>query len=132
MATFKAKFTSDMSATFNADFKDDSAFTANFDTSQLIITGDYEKLYNKPSINGVELIGNKTTEDLLIEGDKFYEFSQMTPEARWVINHPLKKYPAITVVDSGGSVVVGDIEYIDALKVIIVFNSAFSGKAFLN
>lgn len=64
MATFKAKFTSDMSATFNADFKDDSAFTANFDTSQQVITGDYNVLYNKPSINDVELVGNKYCEDL--------------------------------------------------------------------
>lgn len=27
-------------------------------------TGDYEKLTNKPSINEVELVGNKTFEDL--------------------------------------------------------------------
>ena len=27
---------------------------------------DYEKLINKPQINGVELIGDKTTSDLLI------------------------------------------------------------------
>ena len=30
-------------------------------------TKDYEKLENLPSINGVELVGNKTTEDLKIE-----------------------------------------------------------------
>ena len=27
-------------------------------------TGNYEKLKNKPSINGVELVGNKSFEDL--------------------------------------------------------------------
>lgn len=33
----------------------------------LRVSGDYEDLSNKPSINGVELVGNKTTEDLGIE-----------------------------------------------------------------
>lgn len=28
---------------------------------------DYEKLKNKPHINGIELIGDKTTEDLLLQ-----------------------------------------------------------------
>lgn len=38
--------------------------TASFDFDQ----ADYELLFNKPSINGVELIGNKTSEDLHITG----------------------------------------------------------------
>ncbi len=32
-------------------------------------TSDYEKLINKPVINGVEVVGNLTLEDLGIEGD---------------------------------------------------------------
>lgn len=31
-----------------------------------VVIRDYEKLYNKPMINGVELIGNKTSVQLLI------------------------------------------------------------------
>lgn len=39
-------------------------------------TRDYEKLRNKPQINGVELIGNKSLEDLGIEVDKNFYFVQ--------------------------------------------------------
>ena len=33
-------------------------------------TSDYRKLANKPQINGVELVGNKTTKELGIEAGK--------------------------------------------------------------
>lgn len=66
------------------------------------------------------------------EGDKFFEFSQATPSAEWRITHTLEKFPSITVVDSGGSVVVGDITYVDASNIVITFQSAFAGKAYLN
>ena len=65
-------------------------------------------------------------------GDKFFEYSQTAPSAVWHIAHPLNKFPSVTVVDSGGSVVVGDIEYIDNSNITITFSGAFSGKAYLN
>lgn len=40
------------------------------------IVKDYEKLKNKPQINGVELIGNKSLEDLGIVNDKSFFFVQ--------------------------------------------------------
>lgn len=95
-------------------------------------TSDYNALNNKPSINGVVLEGNKTTEELLIEGDKFFSFLQMSPAEEWRIEHNLHKFPAVTVVDSGGTCVVGDTEYIDEDNVKITFQSAFAGKAYLN
>lgn len=39
-------------------------FHAEFGPVSLVKTGDYEDLTNKPSINGVELKGNKTFEQL--------------------------------------------------------------------
>lgn len=39
----------------------------------VVTTGDYEKLKNKPHINGVELSGDLTTEDLLIEAESNIE-----------------------------------------------------------
>lgn len=64
--------------------------------------------------------------------DKFFEFSQTVPSSRWEIEHQLDKFPSVTIVDSAGSVVVGDIEYIDSDNVVITFQSAFAGKAYLN
>lgn len=134
MGNFIAKFRYNNSATFNANFSDSSSasFIANFGASQFIITGDYDDLGNKPQINGITLEGNKTSEELNIISDKHFMYEQLTPTARWEIEHPLDKYPSVTIVDSGGSVVVGDIEYIDASKVILNFQAAFTGKAFLN
>lgn len=65
-------------------------------------------------------------------GDKFFEFSQTVPSAQWQIAHQLDKYPSVTVVDSAGSVVVGDIDYIDSNNIVITFQGAFAGTAYLN
>lgn len=60
------------------------------------------------------------------------EFSQSTPASVWEITHTrLNWFPAVAVVDSAGSVVLGDIEYLPN-KVILSFQSPFSGKAYLN
>lgn len=64
---------------------------------------NYEALRNKPKINGHELIGD------------------MTP-AR----------PAVTVVDSAGTVVIGEVDYLDDNTVRLTFCAAFSGTAYFN
>lgn len=71
-------------------------------------------------------------QEIAVVGDKFFEFAQLSPSARWEINHPLVKYPSVTVVDSGGSVVIGEVEYIDDANIVITFQAAFAGKAYLN
>ena len=95
-------------------------------------SNNYNDLSNKPSINGVILVGNKTGAELGIVNDKNFVYVQATSSDIWEITHNLNKYPAVTVVDSGGSVVVGEIVYIDENKVRITFVSAFSGKAYFN
>lgn len=61
-----------------------------------------------------------------------YVHEQATSSTTWVINHNLGKYPSITVIDSGGSEVKGEVEYVDTNNVTLTFSAAFSGKAFLN
>ena len=95
-------------------------------------SNNYNDLSNKPSINGVILVGNKTGEELGLVDDKNFVYVQATSSDIWEITHNLNKYPAVTVVDSGGSVVIGEIVYIDKNNVRITFTSAFSGKAYLN
>lgn len=65
-------------------------------------------------------------------GDKFYVYTQSVPSDTWVVTHNLNKNPSIEVVDSAGTVVIGDYEYIDANTVRLVFGGAFSGKAYFN
>ena len=105
MATFNATFTDNSSASFTANFigSERGHFNATFGNTQIIETGD-----------------------------KFYAYTQLAPASIWEIPHPLNKYPSVTVVDSGGNVVVGEVEYINAHKIILTFNAEFSGKAYLN
>lgn len=120
--------------------------------------GDYDALRNKPKINEVEVEGEKTGEEYnlqnkLVEGagvkltdnpdhtttievdggtSKTFTFTQSVPAEEWNIPHNLHKFPSVTVVDSGGSVVIGEILYIDEDNITVAFQAAFSGKAYLN
>ena len=58
--------------------------------------------------------------------------NQLSPEKEWNVVHNLNRFPTVTVVDSGGSVVLGDVQYIDENQIKIVFTTSFSGKAYLN
>lgn len=94
---------------------------------------DYNNLENKPKINGVVLEGNKTASDLGITGiDKSYTYNQNIPSSVWTIIHNLDKYPSVTIVDSAGSVVMGDIEYVSTSTLRVTFSSEFAGAAYLN
>lgn len=64
-ATFKAKFNEE--DVLSAKFSESEQLDAKFGSVQKVSTSDYNDLFNKPSINEVELKGNKTFEDL---GDK--------------------------------------------------------------
>lgn len=73
MSDFTAKFTFDNSPV-NAKFtmEQGEPVGASFkvhDEPPTVTNTDYDKLENKPSINGVELVGDKTTEDLGIDID---------------------------------------------------------------
>lgn len=57
---------------------------------------------------------------------------QIAPSKIWSINHNLNKRPSVTIVDSAGSVVIGDVQYIDDNNIKITFSSAFSGNVYLN
>ena len=61
-----------------------------------------------------------------------YTHTQISAQAVWQIAHNLNKYPSVTVVDSAGSVVVGDIRYIDRNNLTVTVTAGFAGKAYLN
>ena len=60
-----------------------------------------------------------------------FEFEQAEPADVWKINHKLGRYPQVTIVDSSGRIVSGEVKYIDNQNVEIYFNGGFSGKAYL-
>lgn len=75
-----------------------------------------------------------TVEEFLssIGADKTEIYNQQIPSTEWLITHNLGKYPSVTIVDSGDSVVYGEIEYLSNNQVRLSFTAAFAGKAYLN
>lgn len=65
-------------------------------------------------------------------GPTTYTFTQGTPSASWVVAHNLGRYPSVSVIDSGDSIIIPNIHFDSANQVTIGFGSATSGKAYLN
>ena len=61
-----------------------------------------------------------------------YFHDQGVPSQVWTVQHNLNKRPSVTVVDSAGSDVIGNISYINDNELTITFNASFSGSAYLN
>lgn len=64
--------------------------------------------------------------------DKYFCFTQNVASNEWIIQHNLNKNPSVTVVDTAGTLIVGDVEYISENLLKVTFQAAFSGKAYLN
>ena len=69
--------------------------------------------------------------------DATYTHTQSSTANTWTITHNLNRYPSVTVIDSGNTVVTGTVVYNSANQLTVTFFSAdsalaFSGKAYLN
>lgn len=65
-------------------------------------------------------------------GDLSYRHIQSAPAVEWVIAHGLSKYPALTVLDSAGTEVVGDVLHDSLLQARVFFTAPFAGTATAN
>lgn len=61
-----------------------------------------------------------------------FTYEQVSASATWVIQHFLGKYPAVAVVDTANTEVIGDITYDSPQQLTVRFSAPFSGSAFLN
>ena len=105
---------------------------------------NYEKFAGVTQMSLYFVFGNSSLEnesnylislfqyDYLSGSDKSFEFTQASPAVSWTVNHDLNKFPSVTVVDSAGTQVIGDIQHIDNDNLTITFINQFSGKAYLN
>lgn len=65
-------------------------------------------------------------------GASTYVFEQASAADLWIIEHNLNRYPSCTVVDSAGTAVVGEVEYVNRQTIHVHFTAKFSGMAYLN
>ena len=66
-----------------------------------------------------------------------FRFVQSTAANVWTVAHNLGKYPSVSIVDSAGSLVTGEVKYLDLNTVQISFfangaPAAFGGEAYCN
>lgn len=65
-------------------------------------------------------------------GDAHYIHIQNIADTVWNIPHALGKIPAVSVIDTGGSEIIGDVNHVDNDTCVLTFSSPFTGKAYLN
>lgn len=95
------------------------------------ITDLQDELDSKASLKDVSDISKELNQKADIENEHF-NYEQTVSSAIWEIEHNLGRYPSVTVVDSAGTVVYGDITYINENTIKLTFSGEFSGKAYLN
>lgn len=105
----------------------------NFD---IFVGIDWTLVTNTPFVftnptNKQILLYNSAT-NKWVNSDWGYVHTQTSPSITWAITHNLNKYPSVTIVDSAGTVVEGDVAYSNTNSVVVTFSSTFSGKAYFN
>lgn len=65
-------------------------------------------------------------------GGGTYLHSQPVASTTWTINHPLNGYPNVVVLDGGGVMVEGSIQYVNTSQIVLTFATPISGLAQLN
>lgn len=80
--------------------------------------------------------GNTGSEQVFLEslrgdGVVTYVHDQILASEVWEINHDLGFYPLVDVIDSGGTLVIGDVFHVDVNNLILTFSAPFSGKALI-
>lgn len=64
--------------------------------------------------------------------DKNYVHIQSEASDEWIIVHNLNKYPSVSIINSAGDEVIGDVHYDSVNQVTLTFEGSFKGRATLN
>jgi len=64
--------------------------------------------------------------------DRTFRHVQTIATKVWIVSHMLDKYVAVSVVDSSGALVIGDLVYVSRNQIRLTFSAAISGEAYCN
>jgi hypothetical protein len=97
---------------------------------------DWADIANKPflfsNLTNNQILRYNSTEGKFVNLDWNYVHTQSDPSSSWSINHNLNKYPAVTIVDTAGTEVEGNVSHTGPNGLTITFAAPFSGKAYIN
>jgi len=79
-----------------------------------------------------EIINSASQGPAGVGADRHFPFTQNVSSDTWSITHNLAKFPSVTIVDTGGNEVTGEVEHIDNNNLIVKFSAEFTGTAYLN
>jgi len=117
---------------------DNGGFNGTVDLSPIIPTAISDLINDSNFITDAPADGNdyvRNNNNWVIDSnttDKNYIHDQGVANITWNITHNLNKYPTVTVVDSGGTEIEGQIQHTNTNNLIITFNASTSGKAYIN
>ena len=85
----------------------------------------------------MEWIGTQASSLELVTTGTTYTYTQSSSSNTWTITHNLGRYPSVTVVDTGGTILTAAVTYNSVNQLTITFFSggsalATTGKAHLN
>ena len=84
------------------------------------------------AIDNTDDVTEGTTNKYFTVGRVSYDHMQGAASSSWSITHNLGFKPNVTVIDSAGNIVEGEIAYTNSNSLTVSFQSAFSGNAYLS
>lgn len=96
---------------------------------------DTPNSYSGKALNFVRVNASGTGLELVELGtgsDSYFRHIQSVAASVWTVDHALDKFPSVTVVNSAGDEVIGDINHVSVNQCIISFSGSFSGEVYCN
>jgi hypothetical protein len=84
------------------------------------------------AIDNTDDVTEGTTNKYFTVSRVSYDHMQGAASSSWSITHNLGFKPNVTVIDSAGNIVEGEIAYTNSNSLTVSFQSAFSGNAYLS
>lgn len=107
----------------------------DYKVNELPSKGEPNSRYYIPNGQGSnidEYVTDKDGNFRKVSSQSNYIHTQDVAENVWLVNHNLGYYPSVSVVDSSGKIVIGQVEYLNPNHIKITFSAGFSGKAYLS
>ena len=117
-------------------------FIVNFDTNDDSFDTTFGETQTIGNPNAVLYVPQELTEEQKAQAranigvgdgqDKTFVYEQSSASTTWNIQHNLNKFPSVSIIDSAGSSVIGEINYESIDSLVLSFTAPFSGYAYLN